>query len=312
MHFTLRNDLLPLLRQTWQEFQEDDAGELGAALSYYAMFSLAPLLLLLLAGLGWFLGSQTNVQQQILTVIEQQFSPQLSATLRQVLEGITSNAGAATGVGVVLLLLGASGVFQQLDRSFNRIWNVPKPESPTGWVHIVINTLREKVFSFGMVLAVGFLLLISLALTGVTTALLSPLADVPLLGRVTGVAGGLVVTLLLDVLIFALLFKYLPDTEVAWRDVWLGAILTAIIWEIGKRLLAIYVERSSFASGYGAVGTTLVLMIWVYFSSQILFLGAEFTQVFACTYGSHCENVSGATTTMGDQETRRPGDMVAR
>ena len=285
----LKQDVLPLLKETGQEFQKDEAGQLGAALAYYAMFSIFPLLLLLLALLGFVLkywDQAINVQEQMLKVVSQNLSPQLSETLGQVLAVVKDQAGAATGIGLVTLLLGASGVFQQLDMSFNKIWNVPpKPPKP-GIVNTVISALREKLFSFGMVLSVGFLLLISLALTGITGALLSGLGNLPVVGAAAGYVIGLLVTLALNMLIFALLFKYLPDTDVHWGDVWVGALLTALIWEIAKRLLALYIGRSSYASAYGAVGTVLVLMTWIYFSSQILFLGAEFTEVFARRHGS--------------------------
>jgi membrane protein len=285
----LKKDVLPLLLETWQEFQTDDAGQLGAALSYYATFSIFPLLLLLLASLGFVLDYwpvAIDAQAEILAVISQNFSPQLSTTVEQILGVLKNQAGAATGIGLVVLLLGASGVFQQLDTSFNKIWKVPqKPHAP-GIVATVISVLHDKLFSFGMVLAVGFLMLISLTLTGLSQALLGVLNDLPVVGGFFGYALGLLITLLLSTLIFALLFRYLPDAKVRWRDVWLGALLTAIIWEIAKRLLGIYIGQSSYASAYGAVGTVLVLMAWVYFSSQVLFLGAEFTEVYSRRHGS--------------------------
>src|SRR5205085_2049159 len=204
-----------LLKETGQEFQKDEAGQLGAALAYYAMFSIFPLLLLLLALLGFVLkywDQAINVQEQMLAVVSQNFSPQLGETLGQILAVVKNQAGAATGIGLVTLLLGASGVFQQLDMSFNKIWNVPpKPPKP-GIANTVISALREKLFSFGMVLAVGFLLLVSLALTGITDALLSGLGNLPVVGAAAGFVIGLVVTMALKPLIFALLLKYLPDT----------------------------------------------------------------------------------------------------
>jgi len=285
----LKKDVLPLLVETWQEFQTDDAGQLGAALSYYATFSIFPLLLLLLASLGFVLDYwpvAIDAQAEILAVISQNFSPQLSATVEQILGVLKNQAGAATGIGLIVLLLGASGVFQQLDTSFNKIWKVPQKPQASGIVSTVIGVLNDKLFSFGMVLAVGFLMLISLTLTGLSQALLGVLNDLPVVGGFFGYALGLLITLLLSTLIFALLFRYLPDAKVRWRDVWLGALLTAIIWEIAKRLLGIYIGQSSYASAYGAVGTVLVLMAWVYFSSQVLFLGAEFTEVYSRRHGS--------------------------
>jgi membrane protein len=286
----LKRDTLPLLRETGQEFQNDEAGALGAALAYYATFSIFPLLLLLLAGLGWVLNFwpvAINAQEQILAVASQNFSPKLAETLEQLLEVLKDRAGAATGIGLLTLLFGASGVFQQLDVSFNKIWKVPKKSEASGILTTITTVLRDKLFSFGMVLAVGFLMMVSLALTGVSRALLNVLRDVPVIGGAFGYIAGLLITISISTLVFALLFKYLPNTRVRWNDVWLGALLTAIIWEIAKRLLALYIDYTSRSfSAYGAIGTILVLMIWVYFSSQVLFLGAEFTEVYSRRHGS--------------------------
>ncbi|HEU4329181.1 MAG TPA: YihY/virulence factor BrkB family protein [Roseiflexaceae bacterium] len=290
----LKQDLVPLLQETWQGFQEDEAGQLGAALSYYAMFSIFPLLLLLTAVIGFVLRNPDTqaAQQQILSVVATNFSPQLSQALEDVLSGVANAAGAATVVGIVTLLMGASGVFQQLDLSFNRIWKVPKAPEGAGVWYSVRTSVTQKLFSFGMVLSVGFLLLVSLALTGLTQILLNGAgnflgfeADSMVMQTVSGLAA-LLVTLLLNTLIFALLFKYLPDTKIAWGDVWLGAVFTAIIWEIAKRLLAIYIGGSAYASAYGVVGTVLVLMAWIFFTSQVLYLGAEFTKAYAYRLGS--------------------------
>lgn len=282
----IRRDLWPILKETFSSFQNDDAGQLGAALAYYAMFSIFPLLLLLLALLGFVLdswettvgGQAISAHEAIIAAVSKNFSPNLSENLAEALETLQDQAGAATGVGVVLLLLGASGVFQQLDSSFNKIWQTKIKQD--AWRDMIRTTLLSKLFSFGMVLAVGFLLLVSLALTGLTQALLSVMADIPFIGGAVGFILGLLITLALNTAIFALLFKYLPNTHVRWANVWIGAIATAIIWEIAKRLLALYIEHSSYASAYGAVGTMLVLMIWIYFSAQVLFLGAEFTKVY--------------------------------
>jgi len=156
-----------------------------------------------------------------------------------------------------------------------------------------LQTIRTKLFSFGMVLAVGFLLLVSMALTGATQVLLDSFQDVPLIGGVAGFVIGLVTTLLLNTLVFALLFKFLPNATVRWSDVGLGAFVTAVLWEIGKNLLALYIGRSGQSwSAYGLVGTVLILMAWIYFSSQILFLGAEFTEVYARRRGSRSPQVA--------------------
>lgn len=285
----LKKDVLPLLLETWQCFQKNNAGQLGAALSYYATFSIFPLLLLLLAGLGFVLGYwpvAIDAQEQILQVISQNFSPQLSETVGDILEVLKDQASTATGIGLIVLLVGASGVFQQLDSSFNKIWNVPDKPEGASFISTIVDLVQNKLFSFGMVLSVGFLMLVSLTLTGVSQALLGVLNDLPIIGGYVGYLLGLFLTLLLSTLIFALLFRFLPDAKVEWRDVWLGAVLTAVIWEVAKRLLGIYIGRSSYASAYGAIGTVLVLMAWVYFSSQVLFLGAQFTEVYSRRFGS--------------------------
>jgi membrane protein len=286
----VRRDVLPLLKETYDEFQSDEASVLGAALAYYALFSLFPLLLLLIAGLGYVLqywDQAINVQEEILAAVSRNFSSQLAEALNQILSGIKDNAGSATLIGLVTLLVGASSVFQQLDFSFNKIWRVPKPEQSAGIVASIVHTVKNKLFSFGMVLAVGFLLLVSMALTGAAQALLDSFSDLPVIGGLAGFLLGIATTLLLNTLVFALLFKFLPDTKVRWGDVWLGAAVTAVIWEIGKYILALYIGRSGQSwSAYGLVGAVLILMAWIYFSSQILFLGAEFTEVYSRRYGS--------------------------
>lgn len=294
-----------MLKETVSGFQEDEAGQLGAALAYYAMFSLFPLLLLLVAGLGFVLrywDDAIDVQQQILTAVGRNFSPQLSTTLAEILGDVKAQAGGATIVGIVTLLLGASGVFQQLDQSFNRIWRVPKPTEPAGILKAIVTTLRTRLFSFGMVLAVGFLLLVSMALTGVSQALLGGFSNLPVIGGLAGVGLSLAISLLLNTLVFALLFKFLPDTKVDWGDVWLGAFVTALVWELAKYLLAWYIGRSAQSYGaYGAVGTVLVIMVWIYFSSQILFLGAEFTEVYARRHGSRAATPESSKPAVAEQ-----------
>lgn len=286
----IRTDLLPLLKETIDKFQEDEAAQLGAALAYYAVFSIFPLLLLLVASLGWVLrswGAALDVQEQILAAAAANTSPQLSQALGALLAGVKSEAGGATIVGLATLLLGASGVFQQLDVSFNRIWRVPRPAQTAGVLAGALRTIRMRLFAFSMVPAVGFLLLVSMALSALARAPIELIAGLPVIGGAAGVALGLLISLALNALVFTLLFKFLPDTVVYWRDVWLGALVTALLWELAKHLLAWYIGRAAQSySAYGAVGTLLVVMAWIYLSSQIVYLGAEFTEVYSRRYGS--------------------------
>jgi membrane protein len=289
----IKNDLLPLLKETGSEFQKDEASQLGATLAYYAMFSLFPLLLLLIAGLGYLLRfwpQAIDVQEQILGAVRRNFSGEVADLLNNVLSGVKQNAGGATIIGLITLLIGASGMFQQLDWAFNKIWKVPPPPPAGSLLGTAWRTIRTKLFSFGMVLAVGFLLLISMALTGAAQVLLQSFQDLPVIGGAAGFVLGLLLSVLLDTLVFALLFKYLPDTDVRWGDVFLGAVVTAVIWELAKYLLAFYIGRSGQSwSAYGVVGSVLVLMTWIYFSSQVLFLGAEFTEVYTRRHGSRVD-----------------------
>ena len=294
MHFgahEIRNKLTAfaeMLRESWREFWNDDAEQLGAALAYYAMFSIFPLLILTLAAVGFALrykSAAINAQQQILQAAEQTFSPQFSETLRQTLEIIQAGAGAATGAGLLALIIAASSVFQQLKNSFRKIWRVPKSPQPS-MHHYILNLIRARLLAAAMMLAIAPLLLISLAMTALTRQLARALSHLPVIGDVTGYLIGLGATLALNTLILALLFKYLPGIKIKWSDVLPGAALTALLWEVLKRFLTFYIAHSRYAGAYGIVGAMLVLMLWIYFSGQTLFFGAEFTEIYSRRYGS--------------------------
>lgn len=278
-----------LLKETWSEFQKDEIEQRGAALAYYSMFSVFPLLILLLAIIGFFLrhwDEAINVREELLQSITLRFSPQLSDTLGQILEALRDNAGAATGIGGVALFLGAARVLQQLNSTFHKIWKVPAEPQPFSLLKTVSLFLKDKFSSILMVLAVGLLFLLSFALTGVTQALLKWFSQLPVVGGVAGFLVGVSVSIIFNALLFSLIFKYLPPVKVLWSDVKWGALLTAIIWEAAKILLSIYLKHTNYVSAYETVGAALVLMAWVYFSSQFLFFGAEFTKVYARRCGS--------------------------
>ncbi len=285
----IKKKLRGLLSETWTEFQKDEAEQRGAALAYYSMFSIFPLLILMLAAFGFVLRYRAwaiDAQEEILQAAARTFSPQFSEMLRQALKVIQKGAPTATGAGLIALLIGASSVFHQLDTSFKKIWRVPEKQRPSLLLSYALGYLRGRLLAFVMMAGLGLLLIVSLAMTVLTQPLLGALAHLPLVGGGAGYLTGLALVLVLNMMIFALLFKYLPGTKVQWRDVMPGAILTALLWEVTKRLLTFYIARSSYVSAYGIVGTMLVLMIWIYFSSQVLFLGAEFTEVYSRRYGS--------------------------
>jgi len=268
-------------KQTFQEFGEDKAPRLGAALAYYTVFSIGPLLLIAVAMAGIFLGPEA-ARGQISGELGKVFGPRMAEALEQMIQAAAKpkSGTLATIIGVVTLLFGASGVFGQLKDALNTIWNVEttKASGVKGFV-------RKRFLSMAMVLAIGFLLLISLAFDAVISAM------GPWLGRLVG--GEAIVHLIqlaisfgISTVLFAAIFRLLPDLKIAWRDVWLGAVLTSVLFVVGKWALGLYLGKAAVGSAYGAAGSLVILLIWVYWSAQILFLGAEFTQVYARMYGS--------------------------
>jgi membrane protein len=284
--------LASALKETWDEFWKDEAEQLGAALAYYAIFSIFPLLLLTLAAIGFTLrheGGQINAEREILVAVARAFSPQFSESLRQPLEIIRGGAGPATSVGVVTLILAASSVFQQLKSSFRKIWRVPR-ESSRGMGRYIFNLILSRLFATLMMLALVPILLASLLMTALSQRLLEDYSRAPVIGRLAphmfGNLLGLGMALVLNTAIFAVIFKYLPGTRLRWSDVAPGALFTACLWELLKRFLNLYIAHSRYAGAYGIVGAILVIMLWIYFSGQMLFFGAEFTEVYSRRFGS--------------------------
>lgn len=270
-----------LLKQTFSEWQADKAPRLAAALAYYTVFSLPPLLVILLAIAGLVL-SGDEVRQALVSEFSNLVTPDTAAAIGAVIDNVdASPAGPlATVISFGLLLLGASGVFGQLQESLNVIWKVT-PRPGLGVAAVV----RKRLFSFLMVLTVGFLLLVSLVLS----AALSALGDF-LLERLPGAAGllqvaNVVISFVVITLFFGLMFRYMPDANTAWRDVWLGAALTSALFSLGKQLISWLLARSTVADAFGAAASVILILTWVYYTAQILFLGAEFTQVYANQYG---------------------------
>ena len=275
--------MLPLLKQTASEWMEDDAPSLGAALAYYTVFSLAPLMTIAIAIAGFFFGKEA-AQGQIFDELRVLLGEEGGKAIEEMVQSASAQPTVgvvATVISVIILLFGASGVFGQLQASLNRIWGV-KPKPGRG----VLGMIQDRLLSFGFTLVVGFLLLVSLLLTA-GIALVADLAGglMPASETLTQLLN-FVLSLAIITLLFAMIFKFLPDAKIAWRDVWIGAFLTALLFTVGKFALGLYLGKSSVASSYGAAGSLIVLLLWVYYSSQILFFGAEFTQVYANRFGS--------------------------
>jgi membrane protein len=271
-----------LLRETVAEWSEDRVPRLGAALAYYAVFSLAPLLIIVVVIAGSVFG-QATAQAQIVGQIEALLGPEGAGLVDRMIDSARlprAQGIVTTAVGVVTLLIGALGAFVQLQDAFDTIWEV-QPRQPE-----LLNLLQYRLIAFGMVLVVGFLLLcfmvIHAVLASVGKLLEARVANYELL---SAIVNGLLPLVVITVL-FAIMFKILPNVRVAWRDVWPGAVLTAALFSLAKLAIGFYLGNSSLGSAYGAAGTVLVLLVWIYFSAQILFFGAEFTQVYVRHYGS--------------------------
>ena len=271
-----------LLSQAWDEWWSDNSARMGAALAYYTLFSVAPLLVVCIGICGFFFGAEA-AQGRIVGELRGLVGEAGALAIEAMIES-SRKAGTgimASAIAVVTLLIGASGVFGELKAALNVVWDVPAPEAKNGFLALGRNLLRERVLSFAMVLAIGFVLLVSLVVSAGLAA-----ADGALHRYLTGWTLPLhilntALSLTVVTAIFALMFKYLPDVRIAWRDVWVGAALTSVLFTIGKALLGLYLGHTSFTSIYGAAGSLVVLMIWVYYAAQIFFFGAELTQAVA-------------------------------
>ncbi|MGP1387752.1 MAG: YihY/virulence factor BrkB family protein [Thainema sp.] len=289
-----------LLKETFTEWQQDKASRLAAALSYYTAFSLAPLLILAIAIAGAIFGQEAargELVGQLQGLIGQDGAEFIETAIDNANRPSSNSGLIASLISLVILLFGASGVFTQLQDALNDIWNVtPKPDQG---IKLIV---QKRVLAFGMILVIGFLLLVSLvlstAISALTTFMTGWVADFSWLWQIVNLALSLAVITGL----FALIYKYLPDARVRWNDVLTGAFITALLFTIGKFLIGLYLGNSSFSSTYGAAGSLIVILAWVYYSAQILFFGAEFTQVYARRYGSQIEPDEYATRTLSPME----------
>jgi membrane protein len=275
--------MLGLLRETVTSWSNDYAPSMGAALAYYTLFSIAPLLLIVISIAGLVFG-QEAAQGEIVA----QLQGLMGEDGAHAVEGLLVSASRPeTGVlaGVLsfgLLLFGATTVFAELQDAFDRIWRVPARARSSGlW-----KFLRARVLSFGMMLGIAFLLMVSLVFSAVIAALGKWWGPYFGMSEVVLQATNLLLSFGLITVLFALIYKILPRARVEWRDVWIGAAVTSLLFSIGKLLIGLYIGKSAVASGFGAAGSLVVLLIWVYYSAQIFLLGAEFTWIYAHHAGS--------------------------
>jgi membrane protein len=289
--------MLGLLKASVRGFLDDDCPTMAAALSYYTVFSLPPLLLLILLLVGALMDPQ-DVQGTLQNELQTLMGPGAGQAVRSILRHAElpgSRGLIATVVGIAALVLGATGVFGQLQAALNRAWDVEPDRSRGGFGNLVM----KRVFSFGMILGLAFLLLVSLVLSAALAAFGDSLARMLPEGLSASVlqAINFGVSFAVITLLFAAIFRVLPDARIRWRDVWVGAVVTALLFVIGKTLIGIYLGRSNPGEAFGAAGSLALLLVWIYYSSMIVLFGAEFTQVWAERRGGGVEPQRGAVRT---------------
>jgi membrane protein len=281
-----------LLNATWVNFLVDKVPRLGASLAFYTLLSLAPLLVVVIAIAGFAFGRDAATGQlvwQIQEVAGEEGAQFVRAMLTNAQKPAPGSIAAA--LGLATLFFGASAVVAELRDALNTIWRVPEKEV-CGLLRSIIAVLRDRTWAFAMVMGVGFLLIVSLAINAALSALGSSFEGyLPTAEWVLQTANFLVSFLVIGFL-FALIYKVLPDIHIAWGDVALGAAITSLLFSIGKLLIGLYLGKAGFGSTYGAAGSLVILLIWVYYSAQIFFLGAEFTHAYAERYGSHPEEAA--------------------
>ncbi len=293
-------ELVALVKQAANAWVDDKAATMGAALSYYSVFSLAPLLLIVVSVAGLVFGADA-ARGEIVGQLRGMLGDEGAKTVEALLASVNKPAEGIGGsvVGIVLMLVGATTVFAELQDALDRIWRAPVRQLNSLWAW-----LRARIVSFGLILGIGFLLMVSLVFSAGLNAAQTwwrPYID----GATGGWAPALLVVnaavgLLLTSAMFAMIYKIVPRARIAWRDVAVGAVVTAVLFQVGQFLIGMYIGRSGVSSGFGAAGSLAVILVWVYYSAQIFLFGAEFTWVFARRYGSHQA-----------QRDRRSADSVA-
>lgn len=272
-----------LAKAAFSSWLDDYAPSMGAALAYYTMFSIAPLLLIVISTAGLVFGEEA-VRGEIFGQLQGLMGDQGAQAVQSLLESVSEpkKGMAGTIIGSVLLLIGATTVFAELQDAFDRIWRAPDKDKTGG----VWQLIRSRLLSFGIILGIGFLMIVSLVFSAAIAALGKWWG--PLFSNLEVIATVLnfVFSFALMTAVFAMLYKFMPRVKIHWKDVWAGATVTALLFTVGKILIGIYIGKSAISSGFGAAGSLVVVLVWVYYSAQIFLLGAEFTWVYAHAHGS--------------------------
>jgi len=271
-----------LLKKTVQEWQKDKAPILAAALTYHTLFSIAPLFIIAVAIAGFIFG-KSAAEGELVTRLEEFMGPQIAQTIERLVINISRPESGiiATLIGTATLFWGASNLFAQLKLALNMVWNVSPPPD-----HGIGGFIQDRLLSVGMVLGAGLILILLLVISTVLTAINQWLNNI--LNTPDGLWSLIDISISFGIvmLLFAGIYKFLPDVKIVWSDVWIGAGITAVLFTIGKSLIGLYLGNSGVASAYGFAGSLVVLLLWINYSWQILFFGAEFTQIWANKYGS--------------------------
>ena len=272
-----------LLKTTFNGFSDDKVVKLSAALAYYTVFSIGPMIIIIIYFAGVIYGRdavQGSVFDEIRGLVGTDAAKQIQEMIKN--SALSTERSLAAVIGIVTLVMGATGVFAEIQDSINQIWGL-KPKPKKGWLKMIMN----RLLSFSIIISLGFILLVSLIVNGIIEGLMSRLqARFPQLTVVIVYIINLLITFSVITSLFAIIFKVLPDALIKWKDVIIGAMVTAVLFMIGKFGITFYIGKSDVGSTYGAAGSLVVLLLWVYYSSVILYLGAEFTKAYACSYGS--------------------------
>ena len=272
-----------LLKESFKGFSDYKVPKLSASLAYYTVFSLGPLLIVIIFLCSIFLGREA-IEGSIYTQMQGFVGDDAAKQIQDIIKNasITGKGTVAATIGIITLIVGATTVFGEIQDSINDIWGL-KPKPKLGWLKLI----KNRLLSFGIIASLGFLLLVSLAVTAIVEGIGNRLkAAFPDVAVVFFYIFNLILTLGVTTLLFAVIFKVLPDAKIKWRDVWAGAITTSVLFMIGKFAISFYISKSEVGSTYGAAGSLVILLVWIYYSSIILYFGAVFTKAYAVKYGS--------------------------
>jgi membrane protein len=267
-----------LMLDAVKSWSKDEVPRLGASLAYYTLFALSPILIIAIAIAGSVYGEEA-VRGQIVGEISGLIGRQGAEAVQSLLQGAHHDrtGGFAVIIGTVTLLIASSGAFLELQHALNKIFRVKTDPQKSGITRLLMSRLR----SFGLVISIGFLLLVSLIVSAAVAAISTRIQDTELIGPFLLQAFNMIVSLAVMTFLFGLIYRLLPDVRLAWLDVWTGAFVTSVFFSVGKLLIGLYLGHSSVASSYGAAGSVVIILVWVYYSAQVILLGAEFTRVYA-------------------------------